>query len=194
MINYYILLKCTQNGIERLKKMLFKLMTETFEVRKISDEVFLLVLKDGKDLAIFKASFSALTLDEASLFSALEIPSDSTIFYPYLDDVKKGEILPLFKVAKHDPDIYLETYHLLGNFDKETIETIQVYIEHNCSPLLASYALYVHKNTVTYRINAFTKKTGISLEPFSNQMFLYELIELNKSNEDSMLSESEDAL
>jgi len=70
--------------------------------------------------------------------------------------------------------------------DKEILETVQVYIENNCSPLLSSYALFVHKNTVTYRLNIFIKKTGITLDTFANQMFLYGLI---NSHNDMTLDE-----
>jgi hypothetical protein len=185
----YVLLKCSdEEGLFKLKKILQKILPDCVEYRMCSQDKVLLTLKDAaKDLSILKASFPALLVDNESLSNALVLPCDSPMFYSYLDFVPEQEFLELFKVAKKHPEVYDETYDLIGSFDNETLRTIQVYIENNCSPLLSSFALFVHKNTVTYRVNCFVRKTGIHLDSFANQMFLYELISSRDESKAEMI-------
>lgn len=180
----YILISFdAEEGQPRLEKMLLRLLPNLFSIKKITSKNILLTLKDVKDLSIFRASFPAVKIDNGYIHSALEIPCDNSLFYPFLDLVEKGCETQLFKVAKNHPQVYDETYDLICSLDRDTLETIHFYIENDCSPLLASYALFIHKNTVTYRVNMFVKKTGISLELFSNQMFVYQLL-ASHANED----------
>ncbi len=185
----YVLVTCNnEEGLLKLKKMLQRILPDCVTYRQCLDDVILLTLKDStKDVAILKASFSALLVDNDALDKALVIPCDSPVFYGYVNFVKSQSFDELFKVAKKHAEVYDESYDLIGFFDNETLKTIQVYIENNCSPLLSSYALFVHKNTVTYRVNSFIKKTGIHFDTFANQMFLYELISSHDANDQEMI-------
>lgn len=178
MTKGYVLIDCSNSeGLLKLQKMLQKIISNPVEYTEVSENKILLTLKDSmKDVAILKASFSALLIDNEALSKALILPGNNSLFYSYLDFVSPDSIIEMFKVAKLHPEIFDETYDLIASFDKDTLNTIKVYIENDCSPLLSSYALFVHKNTVTYRVNCFIKKTGINLDTFANQMFLYELI------------------
>ncbi len=179
MTETYALLTCkSEEGQKRLERMLNRLFSSEFSITPVKEKgALLLKMKNGlSDQAILKASFPALAADNPDLDKGLFLPSPLPLFYNYLDLVPSQQILELFKVAKENPSVYYETYDLISGLDKEILETIQVYIENNCSPLLSSYALFVHKNTVTYRLNIFVKKTGITLNSFANQMFLYGLI------------------
>ena len=185
----YVILTCrNEEGLLKLKKMLQRILPDAVSYQTCMTDKVLLTLKDStKDVAILKASFSALLIDNDALDKALVIPCDSSVFYPYVDFVHSQGFEELFKVAKTHPEVYDESYDLIGSFDNETLHTIQVYIENNCSPLLSTYALFVHKNTVTYRINSFIKKTQIHFETFANQMFLYELISSHDGNDQEMI-------
>lgn len=187
MTDSYILLSYkSETGLARLERMCSKIIPNKYKINPLSDTMVLLVLNDGPvSTAIFKASFSALLVDNDDLSKALIIPCNNPIFYSYLELVKPQEIVELFKLAKDNKVIYYETYDLIASLDQEIIETLLVYLENNCSPLLSSYALYVHKNTVTYRINLFTKKTGLSLDSFANQMYLYGLITSREIEEEN---------
>ncbi len=182
MTESYVICTCSSdNGLLKLERMLNKILPGDVSINRIDREKVLLTMKNGlHDQAVLKASYSALLVDNDSLDKALIIPSPSSIFYSYVDFVPSQQITELFKVAKTCAQVYDETYSLIASMDREILETVQVYIENNCSPLLSSYALFVHKNTVTYRINIFIKKTGISLDSFANQMFLYGLINSHK--------------
>lgn len=178
VIESYIVLTCDSDaGYTKLEKMLNRILPNLFVIERIDEKTILLTLKDGlKSQAIFKASFSALLVDNESLNKALLIPSKNSMFYSYLDFAPDNECIELFKVAKNHQEVYYETYDLIASLDKEILDTVKVYIENSNSPLLSSYALFVHKNTVTYRLKMFVKKTGIQLDSFASQMFIYQLI------------------
>lgn len=178
MTEAYVICSCSSDtGLMKLERMINKILPGDVTINRIDSEKVLLTMKNGlHDQAVLKASYSAILVDNDALDKALIIPSPLPIFYSYLDFVSHQTITELFKVAKSCAQVYDETYNLVASLDREILETITVYIENNCSPQLSSYALFVHKNTVTYRINIFVKKTGITLESFANQMFLYDLI------------------
>ena len=179
MTETYALLSCrSDEGQARLEKMLNRLFTSPFTLTKYQfNNLLLLRMENGlTDSAILKASFPALSADNPDLQRGLLIPSNSSVFFSFLDLVPANKLLDLFTVAKTHPSVYYETYELIADLDKEILETVQVYIENNCSPLLSSYALFVHKNTVTYRLHLFKRKTGISLDSFADRMFVHGLI------------------
>lgn len=61
--------------------------------------------------------------------------------------------------------------------DYETLLTVKAYIENGNSPSLLAIRLFVHRNTVTYRIDRFMQETNIDLKPFANACFIFSLID-----------------
>ena len=57
---------------------------------------------------------------------------------------------------------------------------IQVYISTGLNGKLTSEILYVHRNTMIYRINQFIEKTNIDIRQIFNANFVYLLILLQK--------------
>lgn len=68
----------------------------------------------------------------------------------------------------------------LSKISKETLDMIQVYISTGLNGKLTSELLYVHRNTMIYRINQFVEKTGIDIRQLYNANFVYLLILLQK--------------
>lgn len=68
----------------------------------------------------------------------------------------------------------------LSKVSKETLDMIQVYISTGLNGKLTSELLYVHRNTMIYRINQFVDKTGIDIRQLYNANFVYLLILLQK--------------
>lgn len=68
----------------------------------------------------------------------------------------------------------------LSKVSKETLDMIQVYISTGLNGKLTSELLYVHRNTMIYRINQFVEKTGIDIRQLYNANFVYLLILLQK--------------
>jgi DNA-binding PucR family transcriptional regulator len=50
--------------------------------------------------------------------------------------------------------------------DSEMFATLMVYLENNLNASLTAKKLYIHRNTLQYRIDKFTEKTGIQLKDF----------------------------
>ncbi|MGG3471178.1 helix-turn-helix domain-containing protein [Neobacillus pocheonensis] len=50
--------------------------------------------------------------------------------------------------------------------DYEMFSTIKVFLENNLNASMTAKKLYIHRNTLQYRIDKFTEKTGIGLKDF----------------------------
>ncbi|MFJ7728013.1 PucR family transcriptional regulator [Neobacillus sp. NPDC097160] len=50
--------------------------------------------------------------------------------------------------------------------DPEMFSTIKVFLENNSNASMTAKKLYIHRNTLQYRIDKFTEKTGIGLKDF----------------------------
>lgn len=57
----------------------------------------------------------------------------------------------IFEIFKEDPEMFL---------------TLKVFLENNLNVSLTAKKLYIHRNTLQYRIDKFTEKTGIPLKNF----------------------------
>ena len=85
-------------------------------------------------------------------------------------------ILPYLMLEKVDP--YLSeklTNTILQEYknDKEFLETIKVYLESNLNVSHAAKKLYMHRNSLQYRIDKFIEKTGIDIKHFQGAMTTY---------------------
>lgn len=57
--------------------------------------------------------------------------------------------------------------------DKELLTTVQVFIENNMNASATAKKLYIHRNTLQYRLEKFTEKTGIDLKNFHAVFTVY---------------------
>ncbi|RSK51549.1 PucR family transcriptional regulator [Bacillus canaveralius] len=57
--------------------------------------------------------------------------------------------------------------------EPEMLHTIKVFLENNLNASLTAKKLYIHRNTLQYRIDKFTDKTGISLKDFNGAITVY---------------------
>lgn len=62
--------------------------------------------------------------------------------------------------------------HELEN-DKELLKTIRIFIECNLNVSLAAKKLYMHRNSLQYRIEKFIEKTGIDIKNFKGAAATY---------------------
>ncbi|WP_223592968.1 PucR family transcriptional regulator [Neobacillus bataviensis] len=73
-------------------------------------------------------------------------------------------------LVRHLPDelqqkINQEIFELFSN-DTEMFSTIKFFLEQNLNASMTAKKLYIHRNTLQYRIDKFTEKTGIGLKDF----------------------------
>ncbi|RSD29255.1 PucR family transcriptional regulator [Mesobacillus subterraneus] len=57
--------------------------------------------------------------------------------------------------------------------DNELMATIKVFLESNSNASLAAKKLYVHRNTLQYRMDKFMEKSGVNLKDFDTAVMVY---------------------
>lgn len=64
---------------------------------------------------------------------------------------------------------------VIGSFadDKESLLTVKVFLESGSNASLAAKRLYIHRNTLQYRLDKFMEKTGINLKDFDSAAMVY---------------------
>ncbi|MBU9720746.1 MULTISPECIES: PucR family transcriptional regulator [Bacillaceae] len=85
------------------------------------------------------------------------------------------EIVPYF-LLKDIPDetikITLEKLEPVME-DQTLIESVKVYLECNMNTTLAAKKLYMHRNSLQYRVDKFIEKTSIDIKRFPNAVAVY---------------------
>jgi DNA-binding PucR family transcriptional regulator len=80
-------------------------------------------------------------------------------------------------VAAHLPDYLRDILEgsILEAFgeDRELMATIKVFLESNSNASLSAKKLYVHRNTLQYRLDKFMEKTGVTLKDFDSAVVVY---------------------
>ena len=173
----YIYLK-TEESIPRskLSKVLTMLRIEDYDIEQ-RNNVFVISLYKGEDSLIkLQNSFRALSEDLGVDLKGLIVPKPHPAFIKYVDSVHKAKMMYAFELGLTDKAIYRDSLNIIKPFDAEMLVTIKAYIEYGNSPTVSSQRLFVHRNTVTYRINQFGTTTDIDLSSFPNCVFIIELI------------------
>ena len=93
------------------------------------------------------------------------------------DDVYTFEKAFPMLLATHLPD-YLKDIldvSIIEAFgeDKELMATIKVFLASNSNASLSAKKLYVHRNTLQYRLDKFMEKTGVNLKDFDAAVVVY---------------------
>ena len=96
-----------------------------------------------------------------------------------------GIQLLIHSISNADKQQYLETYQLFFNQNKnklmeELIETVKAYFENNMNIGNTAEVLYVHRNTIGYRINRLKEQFGVDVTKPYECMKLYIAICLNE--------------
>lgn len=81
-------------------------------------------------------------------------------------------------------EMYKETMGVIEQYDKENnselLETLEAYIDTNCNMQETAENLFVHKNSVRYRISRIEEITGKSLRDVENVMLFYMCFKIKK--------------
>lgn len=57
--------------------------------------------------------------------------------------------------------------------EPDLLTTVKLFLENNSNATLTAKQLYVHRNTLQYRLDKFTVKTGINLKDFHSSLTIY---------------------
>ncbi|MGM9986057.1 MAG: PucR family transcriptional regulator [Bacillaceae bacterium] len=87
-----------------------------------------------------------------------------------------AHVIPQWIVSHLSPE-EKEQFHLnlLGELaqEKELLQTIKVFIECNLNLSLTAKTLFLHRNSVQYRIDRFIQRTGIDIKQFKEALLVY---------------------
>ncbi len=64
--------------------------------------------------------------------------------------------------------------------DPEMLITIKAFLEHNLNVTLTAKKLYIHRNSLQYRLDKFEEKTGINLKSFQGALTVYQACMLHE--------------
>ncbi len=87
-------------------------------------------------------------------------------------------ILHLWK--KGDPICLRLLKQLFAALTKEETETLQIYLQCTFNALKASQQLYIHRNTLQYRLAQITDKTGLDFKEYHNAQLFFLYLSLVK--------------
>ncbi len=153
--------------------------------------------KADKDMISIEAMKEAVLVMESDFYSGIHLYAGSR--RPLEDSLRKHSAMErkIFNEARlqspertvHDirssfPYMMLKGFdgesswykeQLLGEMadDKEMIRTIRTYIRLNRNATMAAKELYVHRNSLQYRIDKFIEKTGLDIRNFYDAMIAY---------------------
>lgn len=107
-----------------------------------------------------------------------QVISGARIAFTYSEQnvVTYLEAVPYILLDQLDPIIKSELNHLiLQDFreDTEFIHMIEVLLESNLNISVAAKNLYMHRNSLQYRIDKFHEKTGIDVRDFRQALTVY---------------------
>ncbi|OZI11427.1 hypothetical protein CEW92_11750 [Bacillaceae bacterium SAS-127] len=72
--------------------------------------------------------------------------------------LRKAISINLFPSFKDEPDL---------------LQTLKVYLESNLNASLTAKKLFIHRNTLQYRLDKFVEKTGVQLKDFNSSFTIY---------------------
>ncbi|WP_175614604.1 PucR family transcriptional regulator [Piscibacillus halophilus] len=151
---------------------------EPIEFEEIMD-----VLSDDLDLKLrFFVSDTYNDIDKAPLIYHWFIKTAEQIFEVTHQRIVKQEnslleLLPM-RYSKEDRLFYTESILKNTIHDSELLKTIQTVIEHHGNVTATAKALYMHRNSVQYRIDKFQEQTGQDMKNFKNMIQVYLAIQL----------------
>lgn len=87
----------------------------------------------------------------------------------------------LLALLKQDKYVWEALKGYFEKVDNETMRNIISFVKHGCNALATSKALYLHRNTMNYRISRFMEITNLDLRNSEHVQLIY-LYALLKEN------------
>ncbi|MCK1992994.1 hypothetical protein GW626_05095 [Peribacillus muralis] len=103
----------------------------------------------------------------------------------HLPDLKVSDLADILPHSLlHDKSFLNKKWYIneiLGQTEQDTelIKTIKTYIECNSNATYAAKQLYIHRNSLQYRIDKFSERTGLDIRNFRHALTAYLILLLN---------------
>ena len=128
----------------------------------------------------------------ASVARRLSMPENRVVFYrDFMVNHIANELLskiPIHAICNHSA---LKVYEYDQKKQTNLLYTLELYLKHNKSLSAAAEELFIHKNTMTYRLNTISKITSIDLDDADEQahiLFSCMLLRNLKSTNNQLVS------
>ncbi|MFZ3589831.1 PucR family transcriptional regulator [Bacillus sp. DJP31] len=83
------------------------------------------------------------------------------------------ETIPYILLKDTNEETRKRISHLVYDFTKEELHSIKVFIESGLNISFAAKKLFMHRNSLQYRVDKFTEKTGIDVKSFQGALVVY---------------------
>ena len=164
-----------KNNIQIIKE-----IKNLFNINKEQELDSRIILYLNETLDDIKHTIKALiddlmTLDKIYISgSKLNLNKELDLVLKYFDKLDKGiNLAPdILKVSNNEDDclnILLDKYYNDHNF----LEILNTYFNNNLNVVSSANNLYMHRNTLLYKINNFYEQTGFNLKQFKDCALLY---------------------
>ena len=81
--------------------------------------------------------------------------------------------LLLYDITENEQQLIVESILYNVREDEELLKTVQVFLESNSNTTLAAKKMYMHRNSLQYRVDKFIEKTGIDIKQFEGAISVY---------------------
>jgi PucR C-terminal helix-turn-helix domain len=133
-----------------------------------SDFFFSICFYMGKELKL-NSSIPVIFGQERNFFSK------GLAFMPKSTVLSLETILPnllISRLKEDELDLFKEWFSIFEE-DKELLLTIKTFIENNGHSTNTAKQLFIHRNTLQYRLDKFTEKTGLNLKNYHSYITTY---------------------
>lgn len=97
--------------------------------------------------------------------------------YPEQRTFQYSTLLPLEliknDVLDHHPSFFHPIDARIKDLDQEIVDTVLTFLEHHMNISSAAKKLYIHRNSLQYRLERFTEKTGLDPKQFLDAVTIY---------------------
>ncbi|WP_027409889.1 PucR family transcriptional regulator [Anoxybacteroides tepidamans] len=92
-----------------------------------------------------------------------------------------ADVLPLVFIDQHPQlETIQQSLSFIKKIDTELLEVVKIFLQCNLNVSLAAKKLYMHRNSLQYRIDKFIEKTGIDIKHFKGAAAVYLAILANE--------------
>lgn len=109
---------------------------------------------------------------------------EALIYYPNQQFFQYHELLILGLIAFTDSEIrdrlFTPFQDVVTGLDEETIKTLLIFFDHHLNVTNASKALFIHRNSLQYRLDKFQERFGLDPKSFNDAVLIRVLLEVKR--------------
>lgn len=167
---------------------LIKEIKEKYEIEKIANEVYsTLILEGVSNVAIAIGSIINDLKNISSSFKEAKMALEVGKIFEENKHIMKYEQLGIGRLIYQLPSNLCKMFVgevlkgiSINQFDEETLTTVAKFFENNLNVSETSRQLYIHRNTLVYRLDKLQKMTGLDLRNFDDAIIFKIMLMVSK--------------